>query len=167
MGGRLLIILVATAFWLAVPAGSPELAQDVDFVRVLKSERRLELLAQGQVVRRYSIALGGNPVGRKRFEGDRRTPEGRYVLDWRNAGSCCVKSLHISYPNAADVAVAAKAGRSSGGMIMIHGPPNWLAAWDWLLQLFDWTDGCIAVSKDEMLEIWSMVPAGTPIEIKP
>src|SRR5262245_33268267 len=102
MRTRLLGIFVATAAWLAMPAGSLELVRDVDCVRVLKSERRLELLAQGQVVRRYSIALGGNPVGHKRFEGDRRTPEGRYVLDWRNAESCCVKSLHISYPNAAD-----------------------------------------------------------------
>ena len=167
MGGRLLTILIATAAWLALPGGSPELARDVDFVRMLKSERRLELLAQGQVVRRYSIALGGNPVGRKYFEGDRRTPEGRYVLDWRNAGSCCVRLLHISYPNAADTAAAAKKGRPPGGMIMIHGPPNRLAAFDWLLQMSDWTDGCIAVSRAEMLEIWDMVANGTPIEIDP
>jgi murein L,D-transpeptidase YafK len=169
MGARLFTIVMAMAAWLATPNGrpGPEPARDVNFVRVLKSERRLELLSEGEVVRRYAIALGGKPIGHKHFEGDRRTPEGRYVLDWRNAESCCVKSLHISYPNAADVAAASKAGLSPGGMIMIHGPPNWLAAFDWLLQMFDWTDGCIAVSEEEMLEIWSMVPTGTPIEIEP
>jgi murein L,D-transpeptidase YafK len=108
MSGRFLTILIAMASWIAMPDGSPEPARNVDLVRVVKSQRRLELLSQGEVVRRYTIALGGNPVGHKRFEGDQRTPEGRYVLDWRNDKSCCVRSLHISYPNEADVATAAK-----------------------------------------------------------
>ena len=167
MATRSLALLVAAVASFAMFGACPAQADDVDFVRVFKAERRLELLAKGQIVRSYAIALGGNPLGHKQFEGDQRTPEGRYVLDWRNDKSCCVKSIHISYPNANDKAAAAKAGLSPGGMIMIHGPPNRLTWWDWALQMFDWTDGCIAVREDEMLEIWSMVQTGTPIEIAP
>jgi murein L,D-transpeptidase YafK len=167
MATRFLLLFVAVAASLAVFARRPAHADDVDFVRVFKSERRLELLTKGQIVRSYAIALGGNPIGHKQFEGDQRTPEGRYVLDWRNDKSCCVKSIHISYPNEADKAAAKKVGLSPGGMIMIHGPPNRFTWFDWLFQMFDWTDGCIAVREDEMLEIWSMVRSGTPIEIEP
>ena len=167
MAARSLILLLAVAASLIVFGWRPAHADEVDFVRVFKAERRLELLAKGQIVRSYAIALGGNPIGHKQFEGDQRTPEGRYTLDWRNDKSCCVKSIHISYPDATDKAAAANAGLSPGGMIMIHGPPNRLAWWDWALQMFDWTDGCIAVSQEEMLEIWSMVQTGTPIEIAP
>lgn len=139
----------------------------VDLVRVDKSERRMELLSQGTVLRTYGIALGGDPIGHKQRQGDERTPEGRYVLDWRNPDSCCTTSLHISYPNEADKAAAKLAGVDPGGMIMIHGPLNGYGWWDWLLQMFDWTDGCIAVGEEDMLEIWAMVPVGTPIEIDP
>ena len=167
MGARRFVARVFAALWIASFAAGSARADNVDFVRVFKAERRLELLSKGQIVRSYEIALGGNPVGHKQFQGDQRTPEGRYVLDWRNDKSCCVKSIHISYPNPADKAAAAKAGLSPGGMIMIHGPPNKFAWWDWVLQMFDWTDGCIAVSEEQMLEIWSMVQTGTPIEIAP
>jgi murein L,D-transpeptidase YafK len=139
----------------------------VDFVRVDKSERRMELLSKDRVVRTYTIALGGNPIGHKQQEGDQRTPEGRYVLDWRNAKSCCMKSLHVSYPNAEDKAAARKAGVSPGGMIMIHGIPNGWGWWGWLFQMFDWTSGCIAVNDRNMQEIWDLVEVGTPIEISP
>ena len=89
--------------------------------------------AKGKVLRSYSIALGGNPLGHKQQQGDERTPEGRYVLDWRNPNSCCMRSLHISYPNAADKAAAKQTGRRSpGGMIMIHGQVNGFGWWGWL-----------------------------------
>jgi murein L,D-transpeptidase YafK len=127
----------------------------------------MELLAKGQVLRSYAIALGGNPLGHKQQQGDERTPEGRYVLDWRNANSCCMRSLHISYPNEADKAAASQLGVSPGGQIMIHGHVNGFGWWGWLIQLFDWTNGCIAVNDTDMLEIWGMVDAGTPIEIDP
>ena len=97
------------------------------------------------------IALGANPVGHKQQQGDERTPEGRYVLDWRNPNSCCMRSLHISYPNAADKAAARQLGVDPGGMIMIHGQPNGFGWWSWLMQLFDWTNGCIAVTDEDML----------------
>ncbi|MBB6467012.1 murein L,D-transpeptidase YafK [Aminobacter lissarensis] len=142
-------------------------AEPVDLVRVDKSERRLELLSGDKVVRSYAMALGANPVGHKGREGDERTPEGRYVLDWRNPGSGYYRSIHISYPNADDVAAAKRAGVEPGGMIMIHGQPNGYGWWSWLMQMFDWTNGCIAVTDENMAEIWKMVANGTPIEINP
>ena len=159
---------MATALALALCAAVPARAADkADLVRVDKSERRLELLHKGTVLRSYRVALGNAPEGHKREEGDERTPEGRYVLDWRNPGSSFHKSIHISYPNAADRAAAKAAGRDPGGLIMIHGQPNGFGWWSWLLQLVDWTDGCIAVTDAEMDEIWTMVDNGTPIEITP
>lgn len=149
---------------LVLPAAA---APAVDLVRVDKSERRMELLLEGEVVRTYAIALGANPIGHKQRQGDERTPEGRYVLDWQNPNSCCFRSLHISYPNAADKAAARAQGVDPGGMIMIHGQVNGYGWWSWLVQMFDWTDGCIAVTDEDMQEIWDMVEVGTPIEISP
>lgn len=142
-------------------------ADVIDLVRVAKSERRLELVSGDKVVRSYAVALGASPVGHKGQEGDERTPEGRYVLDWRNPGSGYYRSIHVSYPNADDVAAAKRAGVDPGGMIMIHGQPNGYGWWSWLVQMFDWTNGCIAVTDEEMAEIWQMVEDGTPIEINP
>jgi hypothetical protein len=139
----------------------------ITLVRVDKSERRMELLAGDRIIRSYSIALGDNPVGHKRMEGDERTPEGRYMLDWRNPNSGYYRSIHISYPNEQDKATAGAMGVPPGGMIMIHGQPNGYGWWGWLFQMFDWTDGCIAVDNAAMAEIWKMVPNGTPIEISP
>lgn len=140
--------------------------EKVDLVRVDKSDRRLELIGGGKVLRSYSIALGGDPLGHKHQEGDQRTPQGRYVLDWRNPNSIAHKSIHISYPNADDLAAAKTRHVDAGGMIMIHGQPNGFGWWGWLLQLVDWTDGCIAVTDSDMDEIWAMVADGTPIEIE-
>ncbi|ODT08463.1 MAG: hypothetical protein ABS58_01995 [Mesorhizobium sp. SCN 65-20] len=148
-------------------ASNAACAEAIDLVRVDKSERRLELLSDGKVVRSYAMALGANPVGHKEREGDERTPEGRYVLDWRNPGSQYYRSIHVCYPNADDVAAAKRADVDPGGMIMIHGQPNGYGWWSWLLQMFDWTNGCIAVSDEDMAEIWQMVENGTPIEINP
>ncbi|WJI39530.1 MULTISPECIES: L,D-transpeptidase family protein [Mesorhizobium] len=147
---------------LAFPAFA---AEKVDLVRVHKAERRLELIGDGKVVRNYGIALGGDPVGHKHQEGDQRTPEGRYILDWRNPNSIAYKSIHVSYPDADDLAAAKARNVVAGGMIMIHGQPNGFGWWGWLLQLVDWTDGCIAVTDSDMDEIWAVVADGTPIEI--
>ena len=152
---------------LALSSVSAWAADRVDLVRVDKSERRMDLVSKGQVLRTYAIALGANPVGHKQQQGDERTPEGSYVLDWRNPNSCCMRSLHISYPNAADKVAAKQQGVDPGGMIMIHGQPNGFGWWSWLMQLFDWTNGCIAVTDEDMSEIWDMVDVGTPIEIDP
>ncbi|MEB2847041.1 L,D-transpeptidase family protein [Rhizobiales bacterium RZME27] len=142
-------------------------AQSVSHVLVNKSERRMQIMDGETVVKTYSIALGGSPEGHKQKEGDERTPEGTYTLDWRNPGSGYHRSIHVSYPNEADTARAAAAGEDPGGMIMIHGQRNYLGWLSPLTQWFDWTNGCIAVSNAEMDEIWDLVKNGTPIEIRP
>jgi murein L,D-transpeptidase YafK len=138
-----------------------------DAVLVRKGERRLYLLKNGQPFREYRIALGANPVGHKQEEGDQRTPEGEYRLDWRNPDSEFHLSLRISYPNEEDRTRAETRGVSPGGMIMIHGQRNGLGWFENFQQLRDWTDGCIAVTNAAIEEIWHAVPDGTPIRIEP
>jgi murein L,D-transpeptidase YafK len=141
----------------------------VDKVLVRKSDRTLQLLHGDTVYREYKVALGDAPVGHKFQEGDERTPEGDYVLNWRNPNSNFHKSIHISYPNARDRAFARAMGFEPGGLIMIHGRPNWLTS-EKVAREYDnrdWTDGCIAVKNHEMDEIWRLVRDGTPIRILP
>jgi murein L,D-transpeptidase YafK len=139
----------------------------VDRVVVLKSERRLMLYAGDERVATYRIALGSDATGHKTFRGDSRTPEGLYTLDYRNKDSQFYRSIHVSYPNDADLAAGIEADVPPGGNVMIHGLPDgkgWIGP---LFNLRDWTDGCIAVSNSEIEEIWQAVPDGTPIEIRP
>lgn len=138
-----------------------------DLIRVYKSKRQLQLLHDGQVFASYHVSLGGHPVGPKHQEGDERTPEGRYRIDWRNPKSHYYLSLHISYPDAADKAWAKKHGVSPGGAIMIHGMPNGYGWTSPILRHMDWTAGCIAVTDADMRQIWAAVPVGTPIVINP
>ena len=162
MIGLLLIGMLATD--ISVPLVNTRKA---DKVVVVKGQRTLTLQAQGKVIRTYKVALGGTPVGAKERQGDHKTPEGHYVLDRRNPKSQFHKSIHVSYPKAEEVRKARESGYSPGGDIMIHGLPNgrgWLGA---VHRAMNWTDGCIAVTDDEMDEIWNLVPDGTPIEIKP
>jgi murein L,D-transpeptidase YafK len=145
----------------------PIAAAGVDRIVVEKSARKLTLIENGAVIRSYRVALGANPLGHKQREGDERTPEGEYVIDYRNDDSSFYRSLHISYPNEVDRQRAAEHGVEPGGDIMIHGLPD---EWGWLGSIhhaLDWTDGCIAVTNWEMDEIWSLVEEGTPIEIVP
>ncbi|HEY9193696.1 MAG TPA: L,D-transpeptidase family protein, partial [Methyloversatilis sp.] len=133
----------------------------------LKGERKLQILAGDKVLHEFGIALGGRPLGHKQQEGDRRTPEGLYTLDYRKADSAYYKALHISYPEARDAERSRAAGVSPGGMIMIHGQRNgfgWLAP---LTQRFDWTDGCIGLRNEDMDVVWQTVANGTPIELLP
>jgi len=142
--------------------------QQADAIEVNKGERRMTLLRDGAVIGTYRIALGGNgDGGHKAREGDQKTPEGAYIIDWRNPRSMAHLSLHVSYPNAADQNAADAAGYSPGGNIMIHGLPNGWGLLAPVLHLWDWTDGCIGVTNAEMREIWSKVPNGTPITIMP
>lgn len=140
-------------------------AQAVDQVLIDKSKRTLVLLSGTTTIRSYrNIKLGDAPIGHKRFEGDEKTPEGSYRIDGRNPGSRYFRSLRISYPNVADRAFAAGAGRSPGGEIFIHGQPNGSP----LARLpHDWTDGCIALSNAEMSEVWRLVRTGTRVVIRP
>lgn len=139
----------------------------IDAVLVKKSEKRLYLLAQGIPVKEYKVVFGPKPVGHKQKEGDEKTPEGKYVLDYKKENSLFYKAIHISYPNEEDKAKARHLGVNPGSLIMIHGQRNglgWLSA---LNQRFNWTDGCIAVTNQEMDEIWRLIHVGTPIEIQP
>lgn len=138
-----------------------------DRVVVNKSDRILHLVRDGQILRSYPVSLGGRPEGHKEEEGDLRTPEGEYLLDWRNPVSDFYMSIHVSYPNDRDLRRARAAGRDPGGMIMIHGLPNDSppTRTDYLGE--DWTDGCIAVSNQAMIDIWLSVADNTPITILP
>lgn len=139
----------------------------IDKVVVRKGERRLYLMSGEEAVRSYRISLGDNPEGHKLYEGDQRTPEGDYTLDWRNANSDFYKSIHISYPNERDRELAHSWGLSPGGSIMIHGLPNDAGDLAFAYTGLDWTNGCIAVTNQEMDEIWQLVNDGTPIRILP
>lgn len=150
-----------------LPLGAMADTPEVSEVLVRKEERRLYLLSGEQVVRSYRIGLGDNPSGHKLYEGDERTPEGEYVLDWRNSNSDFYKSIHISYPNKQDRELASAWGLDPGGSIMIHGLPNEAGDMGFAFLGLDWTDGCIAVSNEEMDEIWQLVADGTPIRIVP
>jgi murein L,D-transpeptidase YafK len=138
-----------------------------DSILILKKNHVMELLAGGKIIRTYKVALGQGGLAPKEREGDARTPEGRYVIDSRNTASAYHKALHISYPNSDDRNRAAKLGVSPGGAVMIHGLPNrkgWVGTTH---RLYDWTLGCIAVTDQEIDEIWNLVPVGTPVDIRP
>ena len=141
-------------------------------VKVYKAERRVQLLHDEHIIRSYVMRLGFDPLGHKVQEGDGKTPEGRYTLDWRNPQSAFYKSLHISYPNEKDKRKADQLGVSAGGDVMIHGSATTvqvqkLSSLMQYLPKSDWTWGCIAVRNVDMDEIWKLVDDGTAIEIYP
>ncbi|NLS12069.1 L,D-transpeptidase family protein [Vibrio sp. SM6] len=138
----------------------------VDRVEVVKSERRMYLFDGDKVVREYHIALGKAPKGHKRQEGDNRTPEGHYTLDFVMNNSAYYRSMHITYPNAQDAQSAQLRGVSPGGDIKIHGLPNGIQELPAQMKNVDWTNGCIAITNREMDEFLRMVKRGTPISIR-
>jgi murein L,D-transpeptidase YafK len=141
--------------------------ESADKVLIEKQARRLSLLSKGEVIKSYKIALGGNPVGPKERQGDNKTPEGTYRIDARNGNSGFHLSLHISYPNEDDKKRAKKLGVSPGGDIMIHGIKNGFSLVGASHAETDWTEGCIAVTNQEMEELYKFVPIGTVVEITP
>lgn len=138
-----------------------------DQLVIEKGKRRLLVLSQGVLVRTYQVALGRSPVGPKMREGDNKTPEGNFVIDWRNPRSGYHLALHISYPSPEDVSRAKAGGYSPGSAIMIHGIRNGFGWVGRLHRLVDWTRGCIALTNPEIDELWQIVPDGTPIRIDP
>lgn len=153
----------------AVVAASPAVAvaEKADLVRVKKSEAKLYLLKAGAPLAEFPVVFGAQPKGHKQQEGDERTPEGRYVLDYKKADSAFFKAIHISYPNAQDIARAKDQGVNPGGAIMIHGQKNGLGWLSPVTQFVNWTNGCIALTNTDMQAVWEAVDAGTPIEIEP
>jgi len=155
---------VALAHWPAPPLPDGVKA---DKVVVKKSARLLALYKGDRLLRAYRVALGGDAIGPKHEEGDERTPEGRYVLDYRNPHSAYHLSLHVSYPSGADKAAAKARGVHPGGLIMVHGLKDDLRLLGRAHVLLDWTNGCVAVTNREIEEIWRVVPDGTPIVLEP
>jgi tetratricopeptide (TPR) repeat protein len=141
--------------------------RSVDRILIEKSARRLMLISQGEVLKTYRIALGGNPIGPKERQGDNKTPEGTYVIDGRNRDSRFYFSLHISYPNERDKRRAKELGVSPGGDIMIHGIKNGSSWVGDAHAKVDWTNGCIAVTNEEIEEIAMLAQNGTIVEIRP
>ena len=166
--GRILTIGLVLALAACAPSkfkrySGPEVTQVV----VNKGARQMLLLHGNTVLKAYRIGLGNEPIGHKQFEGDGKTPEGRYVLDYRKADSAFYKALHVSYPNAQDLAAARARGVNPGGLIMIHGQKNGLGWLAFLSQRFDWTQGCIALRNEHMDILWRLTPLGTPVDIRP
>lgn len=166
---RWLLALLCLTLTAAVQATTTPSRGDrpIDKVLVVKSERKLHLLSRGEALKSYRISLGKQANGAKQHEGDRRTPEGLYWIDWRKTSEKYQLSLHISYPNARDLTKARDQGVPPGGMIMIHGTPQDEEYPEWFFHTLDWTEGCIALKNDDMYEVWSLVKDGTLIEIRP
>jgi murein L,D-transpeptidase YafK len=138
----------------------------VDLVKVKKSENKMYLLKRGEVVKEYHVALGKNPKGHKVQEGDKKTPEGTYTLDYKKEDSSFYRAMHINYPNQIDLAYAKNKGVSAGGFIMIHGQKNSRTWHPTRAQRFNWTNGCIALTNREMDEFMSLINIGTEIQIQ-
>jgi len=170
LAGLLLLLGLLPALHLArmsLHAQTPTQAGKADAILILKKDHVLELLSGGKVIRTYKVALGRGGLAPKEREGDGRTPEGHYIIDSRNASSHYHRALHISYPDATDRARAVKLGVPPGGAIMIHGLPNGMGWIGSAHRLYDWTLCCVAVTDDEIDEIWNLAPVGTPVEIRP
>jgi len=145
----------------------PEPTKKADRIVIEKSKRTMTLMSGGKVLITYKVALGGQPVGAKQRIGDHKTPEGLYLVDQKKAASKFHRALHVSYPNARDRENARRLGVSPGDDIEIHGlgaKYGWVGA---AHRQTDWTDGCIAVTNEEIDEIWPLVAVGTPVEIRP
>jgi murein L,D-transpeptidase YafK len=138
-----------------------------DRVLIRKAAHTLSLYRGNRLLKTYKVALGPNVQGHKQEQGDGRTPEGTYVIDAHKRDSAFHRALHISYPNEEDRRRARRPGVSPGGDIMIHGLPNGLGAIGKAHLLRDWTQGCIAVTNEEIEEIWRMVPNGARVVITP
>ncbi|KOO04728.1 L,D-transpeptidase family protein [Vibrio hepatarius] len=157
MKSKLLLLLAAIVC-------TPSFA-NVDLIKVDKSKRRMYLVKENEIIREFRVALGKQPKGHKAQEGDQRTPEGLYYLDFILEDSQYYRSVHITYPNDRDIENARRHNLNPGGNIKIHGLKNGETKSASYIQSFDWTDGCIALSNQEMDEFIQLVDVGTPIEI--
>ena len=166
---RWLLALLCLSLTVASHASTVETLDGkiIEKVLVLKSAHQLQLINDGKPLKTYRISLGKQPKGPKLMEGDKRTPEGFYWLDWRKTSDRFNLAMHISYPNISDSARSRREGVPPGSMIMIHGTPDSEDNPEELFHTLDWTDGRIAMKNHEMREVWSLVPDGTMVEIRP
>jgi murein L,D-transpeptidase YafK len=168
--GTLILLIALSVIFIAITNISfstklPHTA-DVDSIVVSKQKHTMYVFQHRILLKTYRVALG-DPFGAKHFEDDKRTPEGIYFINGKNAGSRFHKSLGISYPSSKDQAYALAAGKNPGGDIKIHGLPNGQWALGNLHYLKDWTTGCIAVTNNEIDELYDHVRVGTVINILP
>lgn len=163
-------LLVALLFILPIATHANQTSNTppppIDKVLVVKSERALHLIHRGEVVKSYRVSLG-KKSGPKEYEGDQRTPEGLYWINWRKRSDNFNLAMHISYPNAKDLKRAEETGLPPGNMIMLHGTPEDEEYPEWFFNTLDWTEGCIALNNADMQEVWESVKDGTLIEIRP
>lgn len=157
--GTILLLLTLSLHCMAL--------EKADLVVINKSQHKLFLFKKGKALNSFHVVFGDQPKGHKQQEGDERTPEGKYILDFKKANSAYHRAIHISYPSQADIKHAKKLGLNPGGMIMIHGQKNGYENFESITQQNNWTDGCIALTNSDMDAVWAAVDAGTPIEIKP
>jgi murein L,D-transpeptidase YafK len=165
--GVLIIFSVTALVYYFLPEEKLPPNKKVDKLVVIKSKRIMEAYSNGELLKRYKISIGQVPVGDKQWEGDKKTPEGRYIINGKNPNSGFHKNLGISYPNAADVAAAKLKGVSPGGEVKIHGLKNGIGFIGKFHRILNWTAGCIAVTDEEMDELYAHVEIGTPIVINP
>ena len=169
-----LILITAAALCIAgvliynvYPEPKLPAAATIDSLVVYKSKKQLLAYSTGKLMKTYQISLGASPQGHKAYEGDQKTPEGRYTINAKNAKSGYHKNLGVSYPNEQDIAHAKTLGKAPGGDIKIHGLRNGVGAIHKLQRLYNWTNGCMALTNDEIDELYASVKLGTPINIKP
>jgi len=162
-----LAVISGVAAWNLWPNTPLPPGTKADLVVVHKAARRLELYRGKELLKAYQVSLGRHSIGTKTQQGDGRTPEGDYRLDYRNPTSSFHKALHISYPEPADIASARSRNVDPGGLVMVHGMRNGFGWIGRLHRVIDWTDGCVAVTNNEMDEIWTAVPDGTKIVLEP
>ena len=163
-----IVVAIVVCFSPACRHSSPQASGEVaDRIVIRKAAHTLALMKRDRELATYKVALGRNPVGAKTQRGDHKTPEGNYLIDAMKSNSRFHRALHISYPNLADQERAQAAAVNPGGDVEIHGIENGLGWIGSLHRRIDWTDGCIAVTDDEIEEIWNKVKVGTAVEIKP
>jgi len=164
--GSFCVVVLLVGFY-ALAEGQANSLPTADRIIIRKSERKLFLEKDGQIFHEYPVSLGMDPVGHKQRRGDKRTPEGSYVISYHRAESMFYKALLISYPNRDDVRAARRKGYDPGGLIMIHGLPEAAKGEEEDFIQRDWTNGCIAVTNDAIDQIWNLVKDGTPVDILP
>lgn len=163
----ILLVIAAAAIYNLYPEKKLPGNTEIDYIVVKKSSRRLLAYSKQKLIKTYEISLGDHPTGHKVFEGDEKTPEGIYTINAKNPNSGYHKNLGVSYPNAKDIATAKLLGKDPGGDIKIHGIRNHIGFIGKFQRLFDWTNGCMALTNTEIDELFTAVKIGTKIEIRP
>ena len=162
-----LVVVLLLGVYVQSAARATSLTPRADSILIVKHERKLYLLRDNYPVRSYRIALGLSPTGAKEHQWDFRTPEGSYFIDFRQEHSHYFKALHISYPGPADLKRSSTLHLPTGGDIFIHGEPNRPTKPVSYYKTRDWTNGCIALSDEDLQDLWDMTAGKTPVEIVP